>query len=109
MVISIRMGTSCREEKRVNEKQLFGVLVRAMGVLFLIDGFRTLWLISAQWAFGTRPQEFFLELTAPNLLYGLLLIVLASTMIRWPGWVVTLAWLDHLPTIGRDTNGESNE
>jgi hypothetical protein len=45
-----------------------------------------------------------LELVAPNLMYGLLLMVLGSTMIRWPQWLVHLAWLENLPTIGRMSN-----
>ena len=84
------------------EKQLFGVLVRAVGLLIFVDGFRVFWLACVQWIFPRHFEGgFFLELIAPNLTYGLVVMTVALTLIRWPEWVVRAAWLDHLPTIGR--------
>jgi hypothetical protein len=91
----------------MSEKQLFGVLVRGIGVLTFIDAFRVFWIGCTQWVFPRTSAPvsiFFLELVAPNLMYGLLLMVLGSTMIRWPQWLVHLAWLENLPTIGRMSN-----
>jgi hypothetical protein len=99
-------------EIKVNEKQLFGVLVRAMGVLTFMDAFRIFWNGCIQWIFPRTSAPisvFFLEMVAPNLSYGLLVMILGASMIRWPGWVVHLAWLDHLPTIGREPGSESND
>ncbi len=85
----------------MNEKQLFGVLVRAVGILMFVDGFRFLWLACTQLIFPRHFEGgFFLELIAPNLTYGLIVMAVAVTLIRWPEWAIRLAWLDHWPTIG---------
>jgi len=85
---------------QVNEKQLFGVFVRAIGILVFMTGLQVFWLTSAQWLFP-RPfgDNFFLDLVAPSMIYGLLAMVLGAAMVRWPQWVVHLAWLEKLPTI----------
>jgi hypothetical protein len=85
----------------VNEKQLFGVLARAVGLLIFVDGFRFFWVACTQWIFPRNFEgSFFLELIAPNLTYGLLVMTVAVVLIRWPAWAIRLAWLDHWPTIG---------
>jgi hypothetical protein len=82
----------------VTEKQTFGVLIRALGVLVFLDGVRTLWFALAQWALFRQVTG---AMTAPSLIYGLVVVMLGSTMIRWPQWLVHVAWLEKLPTIGR--------
>jgi hypothetical protein len=81
----------------VSEKQAFSVLVRALGVLVFLVGLRTLWFLFAQ---GLIP-EFHHLIEAANVAYGIVATVLGATMIRWPQWVVLIAWLRRLPTIGR--------
>ena len=91
----------------MTEKQLFGVLVRGIGVITFIDGFRVFWIGCTQWVFPPTSGPvslFFWDLVAPNLMYGPLLMVLGFTMIRWPQWLVHLAWLENLPTIGRTSD-----
>lgn len=94
----------------MSEKQLFAVLVRGIGIITFIDAFRVFWNGCISWMFprtSAPVSVFFWELVAPNLIYGLLLMVLGSTMIRWPQWLVHLAWLEKLPTIGRTSDDES--
>jgi hypothetical protein len=90
----------------VNEKQLFGVLVRAIGVLVVLDGAREFWFVLARVAF-LEPESVFRYPVSQDLLYGFVIIVLGSTMIRWPEWIVRLAWLERLPTIGRMPDDEN--
>ena len=93
----------------MTEKQLFGVLVRAMGILVFMEGLAQLYVACAQWVFTPDAQRHFvIGMTAPGVAYGLVVIVLGATMIRWPQWLVYLAWLERLPTIGRMTDENSN-
>ena|SRR5271166_5805231 len=85
----------------MNEKQLFGVLVRAMGIFVFMEGFQVLWTASAQWILRDTPTAIYYGPVASNLMYALFVMILGGTMIRWPGWLVQLAWLERLPTIGR--------
>lgn len=86
----------------MTEKQLFRVLVRAMGILVFMQGLAALYVACAQWLFTPDSQRhFFIAMTAPNVLYGVAVLILGATMIRWPEWLVYLAWLERLPTIGR--------
>ena len=86
----------------MSEKQMFGVLVRAVGVLVFLEGLRTFWFAFAQWGIpATAIRDLTLAVEAPSLAYGLFAMLLGSTMIRWPEWLVHLAWLERLPTIGR--------
>jgi len=93
----------------VNEKQLFGVLVRAMGFFVFMEGFRVVWTASAQWVLRDAPASIYYGPLAPNLMYALFVMILGTTMVRWPGWLVHLAWLERLPTIGpRDDLGHDD-
>jgi hypothetical protein len=96
----------------MSEKQVFGVLVRAIGVFVFLDGLKTVWFAFWQWGIrGTSAGAFDLLIMGSSL-YGVLSVVLGAIMIRWPDWVVHLAWLERLPTIGRmpddDTQSGSN-
>jgi hypothetical protein len=84
----------------MTEKQLFAVLVRAFGILIFLQGLEILWFALSALAVPTQ-RDFFLPVEAPRLVYGLVSMVVGGSMIRWPGWVVHLAWLERLPTIGR--------
>ena len=90
-----------RGSNQVNERQIFSVLVRAIGILVFIEGLRVLWFAVAECIPATAVREMPLAVVAPSLLYGVLTMVLGLTMIRWPQWLVHLAWLERLPTIGR--------
>jgi len=81
---------------------MFGVLVRAVGVLVFLEGLRVFWFAFAQWGIpATATRDLTLAIVAPSLVYGLFVMLLGSTMLRWPEWLVHLAWLERLPTIGR--------
>lgn len=92
----------------MSEKQMFGVFVRALGVLVFVEGLRVFWFAYAQWGIpATAIRDVPLAAVAPSLLYGLFAMVLGTTMIRWPAWLVHLAWLEKLPTIGKPPNDET--
>jgi hypothetical protein len=95
-------GKSLKGRNRVSEKKLFGVLVRAIGVLVFLEGLTTSWFAFWQWGIRyTSVGMLAFELVGSSLVYGVLAVVLGATMTRWPDWVVHLAWLERLPTIGR--------
>ena len=82
----------------MDEKQMFGALVRAVGILIFLEGLRTVWLALAEWAFpNSALRGFPLSVMAPNMVYAVFDMVLGSTMIRWPQWLVRLAWLEKSP------------
>ena len=83
----------------MSEKQAFGVLVRGVGALVFLEGLRALWFAFAQWAMRAFGGVTF-AMAAPGLIYGLVALTLGTTLIRWPQWLVHLAWLEKLPTIG---------
>ena len=86
----------------MSEKQMFGVLVRALGALAFLEGLRVFWFAFAQWAIPpTAIRNLTFAVVAPSLTYGLFAMALGSVMIRWPQWLVHLAWLETLPTIDR--------
>jgi hypothetical protein len=88
----------------VNEKQLFGVLVRGLGVLVFLHGLNGLFVDFMQLEF----EPFVAAMFAPNVIYALLAMALGVAMVRWPQWLVHLAWLEGLPTIGRMTDDETS-
>ncbi len=93
----------------MNEKQLFSVLVRALGALAFMHGLSVLFVDLAQWEFEPPvTQTFVTAMMAPNVIYALLALVLGTTMVRWPQWLVHLAWLERLPTIGRMADDETS-
>jgi hypothetical protein len=102
-------GKSSRGRNKMNEKQMFSVLVRGVGLVVFLNGSRALWLSFMVWVWrdsmyrSVFPPEFGTQ----DLIYGLLVLVLGLTMIRWPGWLVNLAWLEKLPTIGRMPDDEN--
>jgi hypothetical protein len=77
----------------MTEKQAFSVLVRALGVLVVLHGARVLWIPFINWvwpyAFPRGPEPF---VVVQDFVYSLVVLVLGSTMIRWPEWVVRFAW-----------------
>lgn len=78
----------------MGEKQLFGVLVRTVGVLVFLEGGRSLWVSFMVWVWRDTmlghgfPPEFGTQ----DLVYGLLVLMLGFITIRWPEWIVRLAW-----------------
>jgi hypothetical protein len=79
----------------VREKQIFGLFVRMVGVLIFFEGGRSLWFSLVVWVWradtklvGGFPPNF----GTYDLVYGLLVLVLGFTTIRWPEWIVRLAW-----------------
>jgi hypothetical protein len=77
---------------------MFGALVRAVGILVFLEGFRTVWLGLAEWAFpNSALRGFPISVMAPNLVYAVFGMALGVTMIRWPVWLVRLAWSDKSP------------
>jgi hypothetical protein len=94
----------------MTEKQLFSVLVRAMGTLVFMQGLAELYVACAQWLFTPDSQRHFvIAMAAPNVVYGIVVLVLGTTMIRWPEWLVYLAWMERLPTIGRVIDEEDSK
>jgi hypothetical protein len=92
---------------KVKEKQVFSVLVRGLGILVFLHGLSSLYVDLAQWEFEPAvTRTFVTAMIAPNVIYSLLAVVLGITMVRWPQWLVHLAWLERLPTIGRMTDDE---
>lgn len=82
----------------MNEKQMFGALVRALGILVFLEGFRTLWFALAEWAFpNSALRGFPTSVMAPQLVYAIFDLGLGVIMIRWPVWLVRLAWLEKSP------------
>ena len=77
----------------MTEKQAFSVLVRALGVLVVLNGCRWLWIPFINWAwpyaFPRGPEPF---VAVQDLVYAVLVVLLVSIMIRRPEWVVRLAW-----------------
>jgi hypothetical protein len=93
----------------VNEKQLFSVLVRGLGILVFLHGLSGFYVDLMQWEFEPAvTRSFVTAMMAPNIIYALLALVLGTAMVRWPQWLVHLAWLERLPTIGRMTDDESS-
>jgi hypothetical protein len=43
-----------------------------------------------------------------SLLGGIFILAIGVAMFRWPGWVVRLAGLERLPTIGRPPGAEAS-
>jgi hypothetical protein len=83
----------------VSEKQLFSVLVRAVGIVVFLDGFRVLWFAVAAWLFPFTPEQRWpFAMVEPNLAYGLLVVVLGAMMFRWPEWLLNLAWPPEPPS-----------
>jgi len=81
----------------VNEKQLFRVSLRIMGVFVALSGGRALWLGFTTWVLQaetalTGNPGFPPMFGRMDLVYGLLVVVLGFTMIRWPEWIERLAW-----------------
>src|SRR6266852_8676547 len=76
-------------KNKVNEKQTFGVLVRAIGVVIVLNGARQFWFEVVRFAF---PPSVFRYPVSQDLLYAFILIALGAIMIRWPDWIVCFAW-----------------
>ncbi len=87
----------------MNEKQLFSVLVRGLGVLVFVEGLNTLYTAFVSWEIfkNTVNQSFVVAAMTSGLIYALFALALGVAMIRWPEWLVRLAWLERLPTIDR--------
>ena len=73
----------------MNEKQMFSVLVRALGVLVVLDGAKQVWYVFARliWTDGRYLYSF-----SQNLTYTLVVLALGAIIIRQPEWFVRLAW-----------------
>jgi hypothetical protein len=102
-----QMRKFLRGRYAVSEKQLFGVLVRTIGVLVFLEGVRAFLVDLLLWnwpgGFGNNPRLF-----GPlEWAYGPLVMLVGALITRWPGWVVYLAWLEKLPTIGQMPGDES--
>ena len=84
----------------MTEKQLFRVLVRAIGILVFMQGIGSLYVGCVRWAFAGFERPLVNGLTTLDLMYASVVLAVGATMVRWPDWVVRLAWLEKLPTIG---------
>ena len=88
----------------MTEKQLFSVLVRMAGVLVVLVGLKAvaqnalLYFWPPSYHGVEWPKEF---------LYCAVVLLLGTILVRWPNWVVHLAWLEELPTIGRSEDEET--
>jgi len=73
----------------VNEKQMFSVLVRALGVLVVLDGARQFWYLLARliWTDARYLYSFSQDLT-----YTLVILAFGAIIIRQPDWFVRFAW-----------------
>jgi hypothetical protein len=73
----------------VNEKQMFSVLVRALGVLVVLDGARQFWYLLARlvWTDARYLYSFSQDLT-----YTLVILAFGAIIIRQPDWFVRIAW-----------------
>lgn len=91
----------------MSEKQLFSVLVRSIGVLVFMSGLSSLYVTLAQWFESVIPQSLVEAAMAQNVIFFLVALILGAAMVRWPQWVVHLAWLERLPTIGRIKDEET--
>ena len=73
----------------MNEKQMFSVLVRALGVLVVLDGARQFWYLLARliWTDARYLYSFSQDLT-----YTLVILAFGAIIIRQPDWFVRFAW-----------------
>jgi len=89
----------------MDEKQLFSVLVRAIGLAAILHALGTIVFQVSGWllpAFSLRTAGLSaVGVIGPSLICALVAVVLGAIMMRWPEWLVRLAWLEQLPTIGR--------
>ena len=78
-------------EKR--EKELFEVLVRALGVLVLLHGARMFWLVFINWAWPYAfPRGMEPYVWDQDFVYALLVLALGTTMTRHPKLVVSFSY-----------------
>ena len=77
----------------MSEKQLFTVLVRALGVLVILDGFRQAWFCFARLLW--RPELPYLYSYEQNLVYTVAVFAFGAMIIRAPQIFVRFAWRDH--------------
>ena len=91
----------------MHEKRLFSILVRMVGIFFFMDGFRAVWSSVAKWV-DTGMLTFAPVVDVSNLILGLIVMAAGVAIFRRPGWVVDLAWLERLPTIGRMTDDQAS-
>lgn len=84
----------------MSERRLFSVLFRTLGVLVALQGGgHVLWWITlVVWVWSYSSFERSVPLGAQELVYGLLVLLLGSIMIRWPERVVELAWFENAAT-----------
>jgi hypothetical protein len=73
----------------MSEKQCFGVLVRALGVLVVLTGARQLWFVLTRFEY---PAEAFRYPLSQDVVYAFIVIVLGLIMTRWPQWIVRFAF-----------------
>lgn len=80
----------------MTEKQLFGVLVRGAGVLVSLSGANNLWNAFLVWVWQDsivgQGHSFPPMFGGQNFIYALAVLVLGLSMIRWPDWIVRIAW-----------------
>jgi hypothetical protein len=74
----------------VNEKQMFSVLVRALGVLVVLDGARQFWYLVARLVW--TEDAHYLYPFSQNLTYTLVVLAFGAIIIRQPDWFVRFAW-----------------
>jgi hypothetical protein len=89
----------------MTEKQLFSVLVRMLGVLVVLVGLRA---VAQDLMIIVWPPTYSANVEwSKEWLYCSTVLVLGAILVRWPDWVVHLAWLEKLPTIGRPNDDET--
>lgn len=77
----------------MTEKKAFCVLLRALGVYFLIHGVEEFWLVAAR---SIWPQGLYKYPVPQDVIYSLFILVLGYSMARWPFWVSRIVWTEDL-------------
>lgn len=82
----------------MDEKRLFSVLVRWLGLVIFLEGVRALALDVMIWTtparFGNSPPLF----GGQEQVYVVVIVLLGLTMIRFPEWVVHITWFEKSPS-----------
>jgi len=73
----------------MTEKQVFGLIVRGLGVLVILDGARQAWFLIMRFAY---PPSVFHYPFSLDLLYAVVVLMVGLALMRSPEMIVRLAW-----------------